>query len=72
MANMKIDGTGTSQHSMSKKNKSYRAIKGDLTVVKRRCEYCGHHKGFEGNVAGLNINKCTRCKKKIKNKKEVT
>ena len=66
----KIDGTGAIKGS--KKNISYRAVKGDLNVEKdekTKCPYCHHDKKFIGNRGGQAIDKCTRCKRQYWNEK---
>ena len=49
--------------SLERKNSSKRAREGKLFIEKKHCKYCGHNKRFTGNPMGLNINKCSRCKK---------
>jgi len=61
MGKTKIDGTGAKQ----KKTISLRAKAGNLTVVRVKCKYCGHHKQFNGNIAGQNIKKCCKCKRAV-------
>lgn len=62
MNKSKIDGS----IAKDKKTVSQRAKDNKLTVEKKNCKYCGHHKIFIGNSAGQNIIKCCKCKREQK------
>ncbi len=51
-----IDIVGSRTNSFSK-----RAAEGKLTVIKKQCKFCGHHKAF----STISKTKCCRCKRKL-------
>lgn len=61
MVKSAIDGQG----AKDKKTVSQRAKDNKLSVEKKTCKYCGHHKIFIGNVAGQSINKCCKCLRRL-------
>lgn len=46
-----------------RKNYSKRAADGKISIEKKRCPFCGHHKAIHGINSGY---KCARCKRKFK------
>jgi len=61
MGKSTIDGTG----AKDKKNVSQRAKDDKLTVERKNCTFCGHHKRFNGNNNGQNSSKCCKCKRRL-------
>lgn len=45
----------------SKERPNKRIASNSLTVVKRRCKFCGHHKGLDS----VTIRKCARRKREV-------